>query len=119
MNFHCFLISLLHIHLIYMNSSIDIIKQTVQYFFPLSTILLFGSRAKKTFSEDSDFDFIVITEQELNIKEKRHYQSIIRKKPAENKIPADILIQNRSDFEKKKNIKGHIVRQAVKEGIEL
>ncbi len=102
-----------------MTSSIDIIKNTVFQFFPVCTILLFGSRANKTFSEDSDFDFIVITEKELNIKEKRQYQSIIRKKLAEQKIPADIIIQNRKDFEKKKNIKGHIIRQAVKTGIEI
>ncbi len=102
-----------------MHESFDIIKQTVHSIIPICTILLFGSRAKDNYTEDSDYDFIIITETVLSVKEKRNYQSILRKKLAEYKISADILIQNRNDFEKKKNIKGHIIRQAAKEGIKI
>ena len=100
-------------------SKITIIKEIVLQFFPAGKIILFGSRAKGNFSEDSDYDFIIITEKNISVIEKRNFQAQIRKKLAEHKIPADIIIQNKSDVKIKENIKGHIIRQAVKEGIEL
>ncbi|NOZ36245.1 MAG: nucleotidyltransferase domain-containing protein [Chlorobi bacterium] len=100
-------------------SEIIIIKEIVLQFFPAGKIIMFGSRAKGNCSKNSDYDFIIITEKKISVKEKRNFQAQIRKKLAEHKIPADIIIQNKSEVKIKENIKGHIIRQAVKEGVEL
>jgi predicted nucleotidyltransferase len=97
----------------------QIIKEIALRYFPTCVVLLFGSRARKDFSEDSDYDFIIITEHDYSIVEKRNYKAKIRKLLAQQKIPADILIQSKKEVEIKKQITGHIVKQAVKEGVQL
>ncbi|MBN2890926.1 MAG: nucleotidyltransferase domain-containing protein [Bacteroidales bacterium] len=96
-----------------------IIKQITLQFFPTCIILLFGSRARNEYTEDSDYDLLIITNNELSIQEKREYKAKIRKLLAKAKIPADILIQSNTEIETKKLITGHIVKQALKEGIQI
>ena len=96
-----------------------IIKQITLQFFPTCIILLFGSRARQDYTEDSDYDLLIITNNELSIQEKREYKAKIRKLLAKEKIPVDILIQSNKEVEIKRQITGHIVKQALKEGIKL
>jgi len=102
-----------------MKTQEQIIKEITLLFFPTCVVLLFGSRARKDFSEDSDYDFIIITENDYSIVEKRNYKAKIRKLLAQHKIPADILIQSNKEVEIKKQITGHIVKQAINEGIQI
>ena len=95
------------------------IKKISRMFFPTCSILLFGSRARNENTLDSDYDFLIITKQELNTLQKREYKAKIRKILAKQKIPADILIQSTAEIEIKKNITGHIVKQALKEGVKI
>jgi len=96
-----------------------IIKQITLQFFPSCIVLLFGSRARNEHSEDSDYDLLIIINQELSVHEKSEYKSKIRKLLAKEKIPVDILIQSNNEVEIKKQITGHIVKQALKEGIKI
>ncbi|RLD68940.1 MAG: nucleotidyltransferase domain-containing protein [Bacteroidetes bacterium] len=100
-------------------TAIQIIEQASRLFFPDCVILLFGSRAKNEYTPDSDYDFLIIIQHELSIEQKREYKAKIRKILARQKIPADILIQSDKEIEIKKNITGHIVKQALQEGIEI
>jgi len=102
-----------------MNTQKRIIKQIIIQFFPTCMILLFGSRARQDYTEDSDYDLLIITNKELSIQEKRKYKAKIRKLLAKEKIPVDILIQSNKEVEIKKQITGHIVKQAIKEGIQI
>jgi len=102
-----------------MTNESEIIKRTTLQFFPTCEILLFGSRARNDFEEDSDYDFLIITKKELSITQKRDYKAKIRKLLAKQKIPADVLIQSKQEVEIKKNITGHIIKQIIKEGIKL
>jgi hypothetical protein len=81
--------------------------------------LLFGSRARHDNTAESDFDLMIITKDIHDIRELRLYKSLIRKKLAQNRIPADIIIQSEAEVNIKKEIIGHIVRQILKEGIPL
>jgi predicted nucleotidyltransferase len=104
------------------NSSIalSIIRETTSRFIPSgSKIILFGSRARRDNCNDSDYDFLVITKETIDIKKKRIIMSMIRKELAKFKIPADILIQSEEEVSSKKEITGHIVRQALQEGIAI
>jgi len=96
-----------------------IIKQITLQFFPNCIILLFGSRVRHEHTDDSDYDLLIITPNELSSHEKMEYKAKIRKLLARAKIPVDILIESNSEIVTKKNITGHIVKQALKEGIQI
>jgi uncharacterized protein len=96
-----------------------IIKQSVKELLPESSIMLFGSRARHDNTEDSDYDLMIITKDLYDNKDVRLLKAMIRKKLAQNKIPADIIIQSKAEIEINKKITGHIVRQILSEGIPL
>jgi len=99
--------------------ALRIIKDSVTEFLPESEILLFGSRARKDFSDDSDFDLMIVTNLVYKTRDLRLLKATIRKRLAQNRIPADIIIQSRTELEINKNITGHIVKQVLKEGIPI
>lgn len=99
--------------------AIKVIKEAVDELLPGSSIVLFGSRARHDNSADSDYDFIIITDNEYDNKEQRLLKSLIRKKLARNKIPADVIIQSKAEVEINSKILGHIVRLALMEGVAL
>ena len=82
-------------------------------------MLLFGSRARKDYNPDSDYDLLVVTAKPIEIREKRVLKSMIRKELARFKIPADLLIQSEEEVNSKKEISGHILKQVIKEGVVL
>ena len=99
--------------------ALNLIKEWTISLLPDSKILLFGSRAKNTHSDDSDFDFMIITKNNLDIQEKNFIKALLRKKLAKQKIPADILIHSEDEIKTKKKVTGHIVRVILQEGIPI
>ena len=55
------------------------IKEVIKNIFPDSRVILFGSRSKEKYDRQSDYDILVIVKQNLTIKEKRQYASVIRR----------------------------------------
>ena len=49
---------------------LEIIKTTAKEFISDAEVMLFGSRARKDSRTDSDFDVLIVTNQELSPKEK-------------------------------------------------
>jgi hypothetical protein len=101
------------------SNTLSIIRETAIRIIPNCRILLFGSRARKDNSNDSDYDFLVITRDTIDIQKKRTLKSLLRKELARLKIPADILIQSEDEINSKKEITGHILKQVLREGIAL
>jgi predicted nucleotidyltransferase len=99
--------------------SLSVIREITHKFLPESKVLLFGSRARKDYNPESDYDFLVITSKPIEIRERRILKSMIRKELARFKIPADILIQSEEEVNLKKEITGHILKQVIKEGVVL
>jgi predicted nucleotidyltransferase len=99
--------------------ALKIIKESVNELLPESSFLLFGSRARHDNTADSDYDLLIITKYTHDKKELRLFNAAIRKKLAQNRIPADIIIQSKYEVEIKKEIIGHIVRQVPQEGVPL
>lgn len=99
--------------------TLSIIRKSANDLIPNCKVLLFGSRSRHDNTSDSDYDFLVITKNAVDIHQKRVYQSQLRKELAKYKIPADILIHSEAEVEIKKEITGHIIREIVKEGIYL
>ncbi len=101
------------------SNTFSIIRDIAGKVIPGSKVLLFGSRARRDNSIDSDYDFLVITRETIDIRKKRTLKSILRKELAKFKIPADILIQSEEELNSKKEITGHIFKQVLREGVIL
>lgn len=101
------------------SNSLSIIKETASRFLPGCRVLLFGSRARKDANPESDYDFLVVTQETIDVRVKRNLQAMMRKELAKFKIPADILIQSEDEINSKKEINGHILKQVFIEGIAL
>ena len=99
--------------------TLSIVRNAVIRLFPDCRVILFGSRARNENSSDSDYDFLVITKNTIEIHKKRFYKSLLRKELAKYKIPADILIQSEDEVQLKKEITGHILREVINEGIAI
>ncbi|HMF34189.1 MAG TPA: nucleotidyltransferase domain-containing protein [Candidatus Lokiarchaeia archaeon] len=80
-------------------------------------ILLFGSRARGTSNPTSDYDFLIITQSSLTLKEKRAIEKEIRKTLA--KYPLDLIIKSQSEVEILQDQIGSVVREALKEAVSL
>ena len=98
---------------------IEIIKKTALEYLPDAEVLLFGSHARKNASSESDFDILLITDFDFLPKEKMPIRTNIRKSLLAIGIRSDILIQSKSEVEKKKKLPGHIVRKIMRESIML
>jgi len=62
---------------------------------------------------------MIVAENVPDVKGRRLLKAVIRKKLAQNRIPADIIIQSKAEVEVNQKITGHIVKQVLKEGIPL
>jgi len=98
----------------------SIIKQRVQQILPNSKVLLFGSQARGNNTPDSDYDLLIISDFELSPKQKIGYLSELNFELVKLlKKPFDILLNSQKEIEKKKQIPGHVVSWAIKEGVLL
>jgi len=96
------------------------IRETVQSNLPGARVLLFGSRARGDYDRFSDYDLMVITPQTLTPREKIRWSTLLDRAIVNAiKAPVDILINSESEIEEKRELPGHIVRTAVREGIDL
>jgi predicted nucleotidyltransferase len=82
-------------------------------------IILFGSRARGDFKENSDWDLLIIVSNELDLEDKRKISKEIRIKLAEIFIPCDVFIKSVSEIEYYSNFIGTTTREALKKGIEI
>jgi predicted nucleotidyltransferase len=82
-------------------------------------VMLFGSRAKESHSDDSDYDILIITSNTLHPDQKIPIRTSIRKELLKKGIRSDILIQSKSEIEKKKKLPGHFIRNIMKDSILL
>jgi predicted nucleotidyltransferase len=103
-----------------MEKAIQIIKETIENKgLKVLKIILFGSRAKGTAREDSDWDFFVIIDKKLSFNEKWDIIDEIKIKLAKLKIPNDILLKSEDEVEESKDDVGRITYYVLKEGVEV
>jgi len=83
----------------------------------IEKIIFFGSRARGDFSKESDWDFLIVVDEKIELKEKRRLIIQIKRKLAKLRIPNDIIIQSRKKFDSMKDYPGSISYVANLEGI--
>jgi len=82
-------------------------------------IILFGSRVRGDFKPESDWDFLVVVNKEIESRKRREILGEIQIKLAYLKIPNDILITSERQVKERANDVGHITYYALKDGVEL
>lgn len=95
------------------------IKEIAKKHFSDADVMLFGSRAVETADEESDYDVLIITRQQLTPESKIPFRTRIRKELLNFGIRSDILIQSRTEVEKKKKLPGHIIRNIMRDAVLL
>ncbi len=98
----------------------NIVEETIKESgYHLEKVVLFGSRAKGNFDEDSDWDLLIVIKEDITRKEKLDLFSKISKKLAKHLIPCDLLIRSRKEVEKLKTYFHSVTKIALEEGIVL
>jgi predicted nucleotidyltransferase len=82
-------------------------------------IILFGSRARGDYKEDSDWDILIITRKELDREMLKSMYLRIKRKLIDRGIPNDIVILSRELYMKKRRFVGNIAYEASLEGVEI
>jgi predicted nucleotidyltransferase len=82
-------------------------------------IILFGSRARGDFKEDSDWDILVVVDRKLDKEDKVILSSHLRKVLVYKNFICDIILVSKNEFEYKKINKAYIIYYVIKEGIEI
>ena len=95
------------------------IKEVAQSYFSDSEVMLFGSRANETAKDESDYDVLIIIKQSLPPDKKLSIRSQIRKDLLKQGIRSDILIQSKTEVEKKRKLPGHLIRNIMRDAILL
>ena len=95
------------------------IKEVIKNIFPDCRVILFGSRSRKDFKTQSDYDILVIIKNNLNIKEKFQYESIIRKHLAQMEIDTDIIVKSEDDIPVHLKRIDSVVKEALETGVAL
>ncbi|RMD84109.1 MAG: nucleotidyltransferase domain-containing protein [Candidatus Dadabacteria bacterium] len=86
-----------------------------------SKIMLFGSRAKASFTGDSDWDFLIVLDERLSQREKKELWYKIYRKFHEYfpLAPVDIILKDRETFECEKHVANTISNEAYLEGAKV
>jgi len=96
------------------------IKTTVRSVIPDARVLLFGSMARGDANRDSDYDVLVIIPTTLPPREKISWKGRIHRALVYAlDAPVDVLLNSEEEIEWKSDVPGHIIRWALKEGVEL
>lgn len=82
-------------------------------------IVLFGSRSRGNYNEQSDFDLLIILKNETPMHKKISLATLLRKRLATKMIDADVLVKDNTDVDYLKDKTGSVVRNALLEGIQL
>jgi predicted nucleotidyltransferase len=96
-----------------------IIEEIEKYGFQVIEIILFGSRARGDEKEDSDWDFYVLIDRDIEFSVKRKLVASITTRLSKNKIPADILIQPASVIKERQNDPEYLAYYVLREGQHL
>ena len=90
----------------------DAVKRIVEQFRP-TKIILFGSCARGSFGADTDVDLLVVMDVEGS---KRRRAVEIDLALSDRTFPLDLIVVTPAEFEKYRDVVGHILYPVVREG---
>jgi uncharacterized protein len=98
---------------------LNTIKSVARETFPDCKVILFGSRAREDYDQNSDYDILLIIDKTMTPSEKIPFRGQIRKELLKYRIFSDILIQSEDEIDIKKHLPGHIIKTIMREGISI
>lgn len=101
------------------DNALDTIGEVARSAIPGARVLLFGSHARGLADAESDYDILIITEHPTDVQAKFALRTRIRKQLLASGIRCDVLIQSEQEVQTKRELPGHIVRSALREGVPL
>jgi uncharacterized protein len=90
----------------------EMVRRIVERFHP-EKIIIFGSYARGEFTEDSDFDFLIVMPVENSQRQKANEIDLAL---ADRTIPIDVIVVTPEQYESRKNLIGTIINVAACEG---
>ena len=104
-----------------MESKLKLIKEIIlntakKYNIEIDKIILFGSRARGNYREDSDWDILIVTEEKLDTRRKIIFWYEIYKKVD---LPVDIIIVSEDTLKKFGKDVSFIYKYALEEGVTI
>jgi predicted nucleotidyltransferase len=96
-----------------------IMKSLEMFNISIFNIILFGSRVRNNFTEDSDWDFLIIINNDITRNEKKEISHQIRKDLAAYDLLCDVLIKSKKEVIQLKKRVVSITKTAIEEGIQL
>ncbi len=98
----------------------SIISDILQSFnFPNAKIVLFGSRARNEFNQDSDWDLLIILKQNISREDKIEISFQIGMALAKKDITSDIIIRSQAEVKKFMKRVNSVTKTALEEGVFL
>jgi len=86
----------------------------------IDKIILFGSRARGDYREDSDYDILIVTKEKLDREFFwKFYINSVRNLFREGFKKIDLIVIDINEFEKRKKVVNTIPNEAIEEGIVL
>ena len=80
---------------------IQLVKSAVQEISPNSEIILFGSRARGDYRPDSDWDFLILTKEEIGKAEKENIRNRLYELELETDEIISLIIHSKIEWEKR------------------
>lgn len=102
-----------------MNDKIKEIILTALEGYTIEKIILFGSRARGEYNDDSDYDIYVVMQNDLSRVTRIQLTDKILEQLAESGIWADVIIRSKREVEIYKDQIGAITGDVLREGIEI
>ena len=94
-----------------------VLKVAEKHGIEIDKIILFGSRARGDYTEESDWDILIVTGENLDKNEKYDFIHEVHRKIVLNiDVAADIIVVSRKHQEKFKDVYGSVVGMATLEG---
>jgi predicted nucleotidyltransferase len=90
-----------------------------KYGIDIEKIVLFGSRARGDFREDSDWDFLIITRSRCDRRVIQEFSLEVRRALVDVNIIPEIIVAERDVVERYKDYTGYVYYYALSEGIIL
>lgn len=102
-----------------LNAAKQIITEEVEKAgYKVDRIILFGSRARGDFKENSDYDFFVMINQNISYRDRDNIITKIKRIMARLDIDSDIFITSSNEIKENNNV-GNITYYALKYGLNI
>ena len=107
-----------------MEDVLNKIKKTIlevarRYNIEIDKIILFGSRARGDYREESDWDILIVTKEKLDWRVRKKFLGEILRIFAKRNMRVDTLIIDSNNLEEYKNWEGFVYHYAVEEGLKI